>query len=192
MNLVANEAAKYYDLPNSVTALGKLGLKIHTTISERLMNDMYGTIRRIKAKLAADGTPLPRYVNISTVLQKPGTGQILAFYGGPGFGVKNCKVRRCNVDSILAAEPVGSSYKPYVLTTAVDQGMDVENSVMNSHSPLCIPPDAPSYRLQLSKQTRKCDTPVGYWQFDENSENTSTTSRSRVRRPPQTTRRLRT
>jgi membrane peptidoglycan carboxypeptidase len=173
MNLVANEAAAYYGLPDSVTALGKLGLKIHTTISERLMNDMYGTIRRIKAELAADGTPLPNYVNISTVLEKPGTGKILAFYGGPGFGVKNCKVRRCEVNSILAAEPVGSSFKPYVLTTAVHQGMNVENSVMNSHSPLCIPPDAPAYRHQLSKQTRKCDTPVGYWQFDENSENTS-------------------
>ena len=172
MQLVANEASAYYGLPPSVTELGKLGLKIHTTINERLMNDLYSTIRRIKAMMASEGVRLPNYVNISAVLEKPGTGQIKAFYGGPGFGVKNCKVRRCNVDAILAAEPVGSSYKPYVLTTAVDQGMNVQTSVMNSHSPLCIPPDyTQTLRLQLSKQTRHCPTPDGYWQFDENSEN---------------------
>ena len=173
MNLVANEAAAYYGLPDSVTALGKLGLKIHTTISERLMNDMYGTIRRIKAMLAADGTPLPNYVNLSTVLEKPGTGQILAFYGGPGFGVKNCKVRRCNVNSILAAEPVGSSFKPYVLTTAVDQGMNVETSVMNSHSPLCIPPDCARATVSSCPSRRGTATPLlDTGHFDENSENT--------------------
>jgi membrane peptidoglycan carboxypeptidase len=173
MQLVANEAAAYYGLPDSVVALGKLGLRIHTTISERLMNDLYKTVGQIKGMLAADGTPLPNYVHISAVLQKPGTGQIKAFYGGPGYGIKHCKLHHCNVDSILQAEPVGSSFKPYVLTTAVDQGMNVETSVMNSHSPLCIPPDAPAYRLQLSKQTRNCDTSIGYWPFDENSENTS-------------------
>lgn len=173
MQLVANEAAAYYGLPPSITELGKLGLKIHTTINEHLMNDLYATIKNVKQMMKDDGVPLPLYVNISAVLEKPGTGRIEAFYGGPGFGVKHCKVRRCNVDAILAAEPVGSSYKPYVLTTAVDQGMNVQTSVMNSHSPLCIPPDyTETLRLQLSKQTRHCPTPDGYWQFDENTENT--------------------
>ncbi len=36
-------------------------------------------------------------------------------------------------------EQVGSSFKPYVLSTAVSQGMDVQNSILNSSQFLCVP-----------------------------------------------------
>jgi len=174
MNLVANELAANYNIKVTTAQLGNMGLQIHTTINERLMNRLYSAINQDKREMASLGVHLPSYVNISAVLEKPGTGKILAFYGGLGFGVKHCKRLHCSFNNILAGEPVGSSFKPYVLATAISQGMDVRKSVLNSHSPLCIPMDFPPYRYQLSKQTRTCNTHVGYWPFNEPTENFKT------------------
>jgi membrane peptidoglycan carboxypeptidase len=173
MQLVANELQTYYGfagLKGTTTALGNDGLQIHTTINQKLMQELYSAVKQNKELMAEMGEPMPSYVNISAVLEKPGTGQILAFYGGPGYGAKHCSWYHCNVNSILQAEPVGSSFKPYVLATAVSQGMDVQNSVLNSHSPLCIPPDWNyTYQHMLSKVTLNC--PSGYWPFNESEEN---------------------
>jgi membrane peptidoglycan carboxypeptidase len=173
MQLVANELAAHYGMAKyTISELGNLGLKIRTTISEPLMNALYSAIAHEKQLMASMGVPLPSYVHIAAVLEKPGTGRIEAFYGGPGYGVKHCSIYHCDVDTILQAEPVGSSFKPYVLATAVNEGMDVQNSILNSHSPLCIPPDYTyTYQRQLSKQTTNCDQLLGYWPFNEPSEN---------------------
>src|SRR5260221_3593402 len=54
-------------------------------------------------------------------------------------------------------EPVGSSFKPYVLATAVSEGMNVQNSVINGIEPMCVPPDStPQSRAELSLQTTNC------------------------------------
>ncbi|HUD37837.1 MAG TPA: transglycosylase domain-containing protein [Streptosporangiaceae bacterium] len=173
MQLVANELQTYYGYSGAkgtTTALGNDGLQIHTTINQKLMQELYSAVKQNKELMAEMGEPMPSYVNISAVLEKPGTGQILAFYGGPGYGAKHCSWYHCNVNSILQAEPVGSSFKPYVLATAVSQGMDVQDSVLNTHSPLCIPPDwTYTYQHMLSKVTTNC--PDGYWPFNESSEN---------------------
>jgi len=148
------------------------GLRVYTSISKRLMKGLYRAVRQNKALMRSQGRPMPSYVHVGAVLEQPGTGQILAFYGGPGYGVRHCRKLRCQLDTILAPEPVGSSFKPYVLATAVSQGMDVQTSVLNSHSPLCIPPDwTLALQLQQSKQTMKCNTPKGYWLFNESAEN---------------------
>jgi len=171
MQLVADELNAYYGEPASLTALGGLGLQIHTTINQKLMNELYSAVNQEKQEMADLGQPMPSYVNISAVLEKPGTGDILAFYGGPGYGIKHCSYFHCEDNTILDAEPVGSSFKPYVLATAVSQGMNAQNSVMDSHSPLCIPPDwNTADQLQLAQQTANC-TGEGYWQFNESTEN---------------------
>ena len=36
------------------------------------------------------------------------------------------------INTITSREQVGSSFKPYVLSTAVQEGMDVQNSILNS------------------------------------------------------------
>ena len=38
-------------------------------------------------------------------------------------------------------EEVGSSFKPYVLSTAVQEGMDVQDSILNSSEYICVAPD---------------------------------------------------
>jgi len=169
MNLVHNElqADGYSD-----NTIYNGGLRIYTTINRRLMNGLYSAVRQNIATMRREGQPMPWYVHVGAVLERPGTGQIVAIYGGPGFGVRHCRRLKCQLDTVLAPEPVGSSFKPYVLATAVSQGMNAKTSILNSHAPLCIPPDwTLADRLMLSKQTLSCDTPNGFWPFTETSEN---------------------
>jgi membrane peptidoglycan carboxypeptidase len=180
MQLVQNELAVYYNIHATFAQLGNMGLQIHTTINERMMNALYSDVAQAKAQMAAEGVRLPSYVHITSVLEEPRNGKIRAFYGGPGYGIKHCKRYHCNVDTILQPEPVGSSFKPYVLATAVDEGMDVRKSVLNSHSPLCIPPDwTLAYQLQRSKQTANCHN-LGYQIFKEGGEDSGRTNDSVV------------
>jgi membrane peptidoglycan carboxypeptidase len=174
MTLVSNELSYYYNIsPNQI---GSLGLQIHTTISQPLMKGLYKAIGENTALMKSMGAPLPNYVHVGAVLEKPGTGQIVAFYAGKNYQMrhKRCLLVRCKFPTILGGAPVGSSFKPYVLATAVSEGMNAQTSITNSHSPLCIPPAdiSATLRLQRSKQTRNCNTSTGYYFFNEPSENT--------------------
>ena len=48
----------------------------------------------------------------------------------------------CENNTVLSREQVGSSFKPYVLATAVQQGMNVQTTQLDGYSPLWIPPDS--------------------------------------------------
>ena len=78
---------------------------------------------------------LPSWALIGAELQDPKTGAILAEYPGRGqnMSAAKCKIYDCNDNTAtVTREQVGSSFKPYVLSTAVSQGMDVQNSILNS------------------------------------------------------------
>jgi membrane peptidoglycan carboxypeptidase len=127
------------------------GLRITTTINKRLMSNLYATVAANRA-LMRKGTPppppyqtqvpcgavgcLPSYVHIGAVLEQPGTGAILAMYGGKNYNKTQWD------DALQARNQVGSSFKPYVLATAVKMGMNVQSSKLNGFSPLWIPPDS--------------------------------------------------
>src|SRR5258708_6921093 len=54
-------------------------------------------------------------------------------------------------------EQVGSSFKPYVLATAVHEHMNVQTSILNGIEPMCVPPDSTSQtRAELSLHTTNC------------------------------------
>jgi membrane peptidoglycan carboxypeptidase len=100
---------------------------------------------------------------VGAVLEQPGTGDILAFYGGPNYGLSATKARYCHKinctwDMALQnREQVGSSFKPYVLSTAVHEGMNVSNSILNGFEPMCVPLDStPQSRAELSLRTTNC------------------------------------
>jgi membrane peptidoglycan carboxypeptidase len=139
-------------------AIDTEGLKIVTTFNERLMNALYAAVNQNLAQMKADGQPLPNYAHIGAVLEKPGTGAILAMYGGPSFSAKNCARIKCQWNMALQnREQVGSSFKPYVLATAVAEGMDVQDSILNGIEPMCIPPDSTlALRDTLSTETTNC------------------------------------
>ena len=44
--------------------------------------------------------------------------------------------------AVYNREQVGSSFKPYVLSTAVKQGMNVKTSTLDGYNNMCIPPDS--------------------------------------------------
>jgi membrane peptidoglycan carboxypeptidase len=127
------------------------GLRITTTFSQRLMKSLYATVRANQA-LMRHATPpsppggptvacgpkgcLPWYVHVGALLEDPATGAVLAMYSGKNYN------HTAWDDALQSPNQVGSSFKPYVLATAVSQGMNVMTSKLNGYAPLWIPPDS--------------------------------------------------
>ncbi|MBO0830546.1 MAG: penicillin-binding protein, partial [Actinobacteria bacterium] len=115
------------------------GYRITTTFRSAMVDQLASAVR---AKRQQAGMPL--YDRVGAVLENPKDGSILAVYGGPGFNDPHCAATACQVNYAEAAEQVGSSFKPYVLASAVNQGMDVSpgTTQLNGNSPLWIPNSA--------------------------------------------------
>jgi len=129
------------------------GLKIITTISRPMEVEMYHAVNENIAAIKASGASMPSYALIGTVLQNPDTGAIAAMYPGPGQNMshKECLQVDCDLNTASGTrEQVGSSFKPYVLATAVSQGMNVQSSILNASPKLYVPQDTPPYNLMLS------------------------------------------
>ncbi len=122
------------------------GMKIVTTVSEPMEAEMYNAVNQNLAQLSADGSnypKLPSWAMIGAELESPSTGQIVAEYPGrtQNMSLKQCEQYNCDVNTVTQArEQVGSSFKPYELSEAVQQGMNVQSSTLNSSTYLCIPP----------------------------------------------------
>ena len=77
--------------------------------------------------------------------------------GHHGQGVPRDHLR-CE-HGLSTREQVGSSFKPYVLSAAVKEGMNVQTSTLNGYNILCIPPDTepdayPRPRAQDCRRSR--------------------------------------
>jgi membrane peptidoglycan carboxypeptidase len=129
------------------------GYKIITTVDPTKMNALYSAVQTEENDMAEDGEALQSYMHVGAVLVDPGSAGIVAMYGGPGFvgakynGVgkvitqKFCDEISCTLNLALTREQVGSSFKPYILATAVSEGMNVDTSKLDGLNPACIPPD---------------------------------------------------
>ncbi|HEU5418081.1 MAG TPA: transglycosylase domain-containing protein [Streptosporangiaceae bacterium] len=171
MEMVEKELENTYGMTQSHLDNG--GLKIYTTIKPVLMAGLVSAVEQNKQLMAQGGKGLPSYAHVGATLEQPGTGAILAVYGGPGWmsNQKRCNRVKCQYNMAEAPEPVGSSFKPYVLATAVRQNMNVQSSVLNGFSPLWIPPEyTDADRTKLSSRTKPADN-YGYTHFNEPSEN---------------------
>jgi membrane peptidoglycan carboxypeptidase len=148
MQAVFNELEQTYGYTKD--QINTAGLHVVTTFSKPLMDSLYATVNQNRALMRA-GTPpalasgstvgcglkgcLPKYVHIGAVLENPANGAILAMYSGQNYN-------KTQYDNALQSRnQVGSSFKPYVLATAVKQGMNVQTSQLDGISPLWIPPD---------------------------------------------------
>jgi len=139
MTAVFNELENTYHYTQGQIDDG--GLRVVTTFSKPMMNQLYATVAQEKRQMRLDGKALPSYAHVGAVLEAPSTGQIWAMYSGPNYDAKNCSKIRCQWDMALQnREQVGSSMKPYVLALARSQGMSVKTSTLDGHSPLWIPP----------------------------------------------------
>ncbi len=152
LDVVRNELMDVYHFSEAQIDDG--GYVIKTTIDDAKMAALYQAVQQNEDQMAADGEGLQPYMHVGAVLENPATGAIEAMYPGPGYpgarynGVghritaRECKIIACEVNmAVYNREQVGSSFKPYILATAVKQGMDVQTSTLDGYDPLYIPPD---------------------------------------------------
>ena len=147
MQAVLNELETTYHY--SLGRINTGGLHVVTTFNQRLMASMYATVRQADSLMKhctppalLDGqahttcTGLPHWVRTGAVLEQVKTGAIMAMYSGQNY-------KKTQYDNALQSRnQVGSSFKTYVLATAVKQGMNVQTSILDGDSPLQIPPDS--------------------------------------------------
>jgi membrane peptidoglycan carboxypeptidase len=146
------------------------GLKVVTTISRPMEVQLYQAVAEnlsaasIKKTAGATVTSLPDWALVGAELQDPKNGEVLAEYPGKGqnLSAAACKAGECDVNTaVYARAQVGSSFYPYVLATAVAQGMNVKTSILNASAELCVPPDSEStaFSIVVPSETRACLQP---------------------------------
>lgn len=154
MQMVSQEIEapkKFGGLGITAEQLATGGYRITTTFSQAKIHALYRAVNQEKAVMRADGTSLPYYDHIGAVLEDPSNGAITAVYGGPGYYSKHCTQTDCFLNTAEVPEPVGSSFKPLVLSTAVSEGMNVLTSKLNGYNPIWIPlGSSPAVRNMLS------------------------------------------
>ncbi|MCW2934074.1 MAG: Penicillin-binding protein [Actinomycetia bacterium] len=171
MNVVYNElhGVDGYTLSNLETG----GYKIVSTFNKSDEAELNSAVRQNEQQMAADGGQLPTYARVGAELEDPQNGDILAIYGGPGMNLpaKQCAVWGCqNNNAVYAREQVGSSFKPYVLSEAVIQGMNVKTSTLNGFSPLYVPPDHPSADATHLSTTNQAQALTGSFPFNNDGD----------------------
>ncbi len=153
LNMVYNELIDVYHFSQSQIYTG--GYTIRTSIDNAKMAELYAAVRDNEAQIDESSVPFdPTYMHAGAVLENPADGSIQALYPGPGYpGSKYngtgkvitksyCKKIACEVNmAVYNREQVGSSFKPYILSTAVQQGMNVQTSTLDGYDNLYIPQD---------------------------------------------------
>jgi membrane peptidoglycan carboxypeptidase len=140
------------------------GMTVVTTISESKEKELYNAVdsnlsaQSISNTSGATVSSLPSWALVGAELEDPNTGQVIAEYPGKGQSAAQCKISGSVCDDNTAAytrEQVGSSFKPYVLATAVNQGMNVKTSTLDTSPYACILPDSESmdYSVPISSGT---------------------------------------
>ena len=154
LNTVYNELIDVYHFSQSQIYHG--GYVIRTSVDDTKMAALYQAVSSNEALMDEGSVPFdPAYMHAGAVLEDPATGAIEAMYPGPGYPGSRyngtgkvitksyCRVIACEVNmAVYNREQVGSSFKPYILATAVKLGMNVQTSTLNGDNNLYIPPDA--------------------------------------------------
>jgi membrane peptidoglycan carboxypeptidase len=153
----------------SVQQLETGGLKIVTSISLSMEREIYNavdtTMTSANIESTGDNTvdSLPLWALVGAEVQDPKTGAIVAMYPGrgeTGMSTKDCVLNDCDDNTaVYTREQVGSSFKPYVLTAAVLQGMNVGTSTLDTSPYLCVTPDSTAYSTPITGGEYAVDSP---------------------------------
>jgi membrane peptidoglycan carboxypeptidase len=98
------------------------GYIIKTTIDERAQQSAVDAVTKLTPKNA------PENLHIGLAAIRPGTGEILAMYGGADY------VKRQLNDATQSIALAGSTFKPFALIAALEQGIPL-TSMWNGDSP---------------------------------------------------------
>ncbi|WP_219471886.1 transglycosylase domain-containing protein [Nonomuraea rhizosphaerae] len=100
------------------------GLKVVTTFDKKLMTAAEKAVKDVLPEST------PKKVRTGLAAVDPATGEVVAFYGG--------KPDRSDYDNAFSAKVMaGSTFKPYTLATALDNGFDLSSRV-NGNSPMHV------------------------------------------------------
>jgi membrane peptidoglycan carboxypeptidase len=182
LNVVYNELVDVYHFSQSQIYNG--GYTIKTTIDDAKMKALYQAVQQNEVAMAQGGVPLPDYAQVGAVLENPANGAIEAMYPGPGYPgskyvdhdggthhmtAKECAILHCEVNmAVYNREQVGSSFKPYVLSTAVSEGMNAQTSTLDGFDPLYIPP-ATEVGPNVYATSNQADAPSGSYKVTNDS-----------------------
>jgi membrane peptidoglycan carboxypeptidase len=100
------------------------GLRVVTTFDRKAQRSAVRAVRRERPRENARG------VHIGLTAVQPGTGEVVAMYGGPEAGQLN--------QSTQARIQPGSSFKPFALSAALEDGVSLK-SRFQGNSPLELP-----------------------------------------------------
>jgi membrane peptidoglycan carboxypeptidase len=174
MTMVQAELEHDYHLTQ--TQINTDGLKITTTFSPSMMAGLTRSVNYEESQMKALGQALPSWAHVGAALIDPSTGGIVAIYGGPGVSLseKACDQVYCWDNTAEIPHQPGSSFKPYVLATAISQGMNAQTSILDGYSPICVPPAGnAAYAMQLSQSisVSACTAKEGqgYWPATDTS-----------------------
>ncbi|MGH3169948.1 MAG: transglycosylase domain-containing protein, partial [Trebonia sp.] len=163
------------------TQLEDGGYKIVTDISLPMEREMYNAVNTTlsSSNLRQNGSQLsslPSWARTGAEVQDPKTGAIVALYPGRGqnMSAAACRADDCDQNTVLAGEQVGSSFKPYVISAAVKQGMNVQTSTLDTSSYACIAPPSigstvfsqpvtPAIYQEASSSSSQAGCPAGYF-----------------------------
>lgn len=117
MQMVEQELESTYGMSAQRIFTG--GLHVTTTFSQSLMGSLSRIIRTGHDRTSRVRGTVPAADQIGAVVERPGTGAIVAVYGGAGYGARHCAALHCLYNLAEAPNEVGSGIQPYLLTAAV-------------------------------------------------------------------------
>ncbi|MFJ3305886.1 transglycosylase domain-containing protein [Streptomyces sp. NPDC086549] len=115
---LARSYAEAHDRTITDSSLSRGGYQIHTTFDRKRTAELAKAVAAVrKQRLDPAHRSADRDVQVGAASVDPGTGRILAVYGGPGFEHAHYSD---NADT--SGVPVGSTFKPVVLAAALQHG----------------------------------------------------------------------
>ncbi|KOX11965.1 glycosyl transferase family 51 [Nocardiopsis sp. NRRL B-16309] len=98
--------------------INRQGYRIVTTFDKDMMDAAYDAVTGIVPQ-----EDMPEGINIGLSTVDPATGEVLAFFGGHDYNDNQYD------SSFLGSAQAGSAFKPYVLATALKQGVGLNTTV---------------------------------------------------------------
>ena len=122
---VLEQIKKEYNTPQDPYFIWRKGLEIYTTLDVDLQQSAQAIAREQVAKLLEEGKNAS---NASVVAIKNDTGEILAMVGSLDYNNEEIDGQ---VNVAISQRQPGSSFKPYVYLTALQQGMTPATMIMD-------------------------------------------------------------
>ncbi|MEU2788615.1 transglycosylase domain-containing protein [Streptomyces sp. NPDC007100] len=116
VDLANNYITANTNITDSMLKMG--GYEIHTTFDEKKVNELAASVDKVtKEHIKPDEREVDKYVQFGGASVEPGTGKIVAIYGG-----KDATQHYTNNADYTGVQ-VGSTFKPFVLASAMSDGV---------------------------------------------------------------------